>query len=265
MLISGLTIANVMYRRIVERKREIYTLNAIGLNPANITFIFLGESLVIGVISGVIGYIMGVSSYTFFLGFNIPLLIVPKVEVGWAVMAILLSVFTTIISSVIPSYSSAKTVSSMYSRKWSKDKKIGPVTAEGSYSFLIPVRIHQTIVEEFLEFMVNIFRPDEAERMTFQERNSKKLENESIDTYKTSILYDLRVSKKGHSRGFPMECEIFLTQTGTYFFEPHVTCCFPARFGQPPRGYEALVEQVISHIRRKVLYWDATTQKLISH
>ncbi|MHA1976038.1 MAG: ABC transporter permease [Candidatus Hodarchaeales archaeon] len=264
LIVSGLTIANVMYRRILERKREIYTLNAVGLNPANITFIFLGESLLIGILSGVIGYILGISSYTVFLALNIPLLVVPKIEVIWAIAAMSLSIFTAVISSVIPSYQSAKAISSMHSRKWSKDKKVSPIREEGVFSYLIPIRIHHTMTDKFLKYMGEVFSSEDVEKMTFQEREVQIFEKDTIDTYKERIMYDLRVSKKGHSRAYPLECELFLTKTSAYFYEMHVTCCYPVKFGKPPRGYEALVELVVSHIRKQVLIWDTKTQPIVS-
>ncbi|MFX1284069.1 MAG: ABC transporter permease [Promethearchaeota archaeon] len=262
MVVTSLTIANVMYRRIIERRKEIYTSNAIGLNPAHITFIFFGESLVLGLIAGVIGYILGVSSYTLFIFFNLNLTVIPKIEVSWSIFAIIFAVIVSIVSSVLPSYSAAKSVSSMHVRKWSKDKKMSPVMEEGSYSFLIPIRIHESQVKDFLEFIERIFSSNTSPRMTFHTQEVLKKEKDIPDAYDLTICFNLRVSQKGHSRAFPMDCELFLTRTSSRFFEPHVISNYPSSFGNPPKGYDKLVELVISHIRKQILVWDANQHML---
>jgi len=56
----------------------------------NITFIFFGESIILGIISGVLGYIAGISSYTLFSAFGVQIGVFPKLEVGWSILTLFL-------------------------------------------------------------------------------------------------------------------------------------------------------------------------------
>ncbi|MBS7626931.1 ABC transporter permease [Candidatus Bathyarchaeota archaeon] len=59
LIIAGVGIMNTMFMSMVERKREIGILKAIGLSRTQIVKIFLLESILIGVFGGLIGVLLG--------------------------------------------------------------------------------------------------------------------------------------------------------------------------------------------------------------
>ena len=58
-VIGGASIANDMYGNVVERKKEIGTLMALGASSSTIIRIFLLKALVLGFFGGIIGFILG--------------------------------------------------------------------------------------------------------------------------------------------------------------------------------------------------------------
>ncbi len=59
LLVAGIGIMNIMIVSLIERTREIGTLKALGMKRRTVLSIFLCESLIIGIIGGVLGIIAG--------------------------------------------------------------------------------------------------------------------------------------------------------------------------------------------------------------
>jgi putative ABC transport system permease protein len=59
LLVAGIGIMNIMIVSLIERTREIGILKALGMKSRTVLEIFLGESLIIGVIGGVLGIVFG--------------------------------------------------------------------------------------------------------------------------------------------------------------------------------------------------------------
>jgi len=59
LIISATIIMNTMLGAVYERKKEIEIYTAVGLNPKQIGFFFIAESLVYGIIGSVAGYLIG--------------------------------------------------------------------------------------------------------------------------------------------------------------------------------------------------------------
>lgn len=70
--IAGIGIFNILLMAIYERTKEIGLLGAIGLKPRQITFLFLLEGIMIGLVGAVVGMIMGylVTSILGIVGIN---------------------------------------------------------------------------------------------------------------------------------------------------------------------------------------------------
>lgn len=66
--IAGIGIFNIQLMAIYERTREIGLLGAMGLKPRQITFLFLLEGILIGVVGAIVGTILGIA-FTGLLGY----------------------------------------------------------------------------------------------------------------------------------------------------------------------------------------------------
>ncbi len=93
LIVAGVGIMNIMIVSLIERTREIGILKALGMKSRTVLMIFLGESVIIGVIGAIIGIILGfvIANVTtrilasgFFggSGFRVTPLLTPEVLLG---------------------------------------------------------------------------------------------------------------------------------------------------------------------------------------
>jgi putative ABC transport system permease protein len=61
LIVGGIGIANTMYTSVLERKKEIGVMKAIGAKNSNVLLIFLFEAGFLGVIGGLVGIIIGLA------------------------------------------------------------------------------------------------------------------------------------------------------------------------------------------------------------
>ena len=59
LLVAGIGIMNIMIVSLIERTREIGILKALGMKSRTVLSIFLGESVIIGLVGAVAGIILG--------------------------------------------------------------------------------------------------------------------------------------------------------------------------------------------------------------
>src|SRR4030043_143128 len=59
LLVAGIGIMNIMIVSLIERTREIGILKALGMKSRTVLTIFLGESVIIGLLGAVIGIVLG--------------------------------------------------------------------------------------------------------------------------------------------------------------------------------------------------------------
>jgi len=113
---TGVFIASIFYTNIYRRRWEIGLLKSIGFESSFIILLLLIEPFVLGLISGLTGFLMAclvsvlsTGVYCPFLGY-IPLLssvmhqIDMKFTLTWGVASILLSILVSMISSILPAY-----------------------------------------------------------------------------------------------------------------------------------------------------------------
>jgi len=61
LLVAGISIMNIMIVSLMERTREIGILKALGMKGQTVLLIFLGESIIIGLLGAAIGIVFGFS------------------------------------------------------------------------------------------------------------------------------------------------------------------------------------------------------------
>jgi len=112
LIVGGIGIANTMYTSVIERKKEIGTMKAIGAKNSDILFIFLFESGLLGLAGGIVGVLIG-------LGISFAVASVANAAFGAELIAVSLNYSLIgfsisfafvigIISGAIPSYQASK-------------------------------------------------------------------------------------------------------------------------------------------------------------
>ena len=112
LLIGGIGIANTMFTSVLERRREIGVMKAIGAQNKDILTIFITESALLGLVGGLIGVIIGLSlafsvagiAGQFFGDIDFIINISPALILGSLAFSLLIG----IISGVVPAYQASK-------------------------------------------------------------------------------------------------------------------------------------------------------------
>ena len=112
LLVGGIGIANTMYTAVLERKKEIGTMKAIGARNSDILSIFIIESGLLGLIGGIIGVIIG-------LGLSLGVahfanqyfgseIILVNISIPLIASAVTFSFLIGVLSGIIPSIQASK-------------------------------------------------------------------------------------------------------------------------------------------------------------
>jgi putative ABC transport system permease protein len=115
LLVAGIGIMNIMIVSLIERTREIGILKALGMKSRTVLTIFLGESVIIGLIGAVVGIVLGwiLASVTARVlasgafgggGFTITPLLTPEVLLG----ALAFGVGVSVIFALYPAWRASK-------------------------------------------------------------------------------------------------------------------------------------------------------------
>ena len=112
LIVSSIMIGVITYISVLERRKEIGILRAIGASKKNISQVFNAETFIIGLCAGVLGILIsllllipGNALIHFLAGTNEVSAVLPAVP---AVILIVLSVVLTLLGGLIPSKKAAK-------------------------------------------------------------------------------------------------------------------------------------------------------------
>ena len=112
LVVSSIMIGVITYISVLERKKEIGILRAMGASKTNVAQIFNAETIIIGLLAGVIGVMITVLLnfpinqiiYTLSNGANVK----AALPLAAGIILITLSVLLTLIGGIIPSRKAAK-------------------------------------------------------------------------------------------------------------------------------------------------------------
>ncbi|MEM2342208.1 MAG: M28 family peptidase [Candidatus Bathyarchaeia archaeon] len=156
-----LSISNIILGGVHERIRELHIYASLGLSPLSVAFLFLSEAVVYAIIGGVVGYLLSISmNKIIFVLF--PLVPSQNLSSSAALMAIYLSIISTVIPAIYPMYKSAKIVVPSLERKW----KI-PTKPVGDF-WEIPFPFYSSSEEEtrgILAYLFEFFSSHLGERL----------------------------------------------------------------------------------------------------
>jgi len=119
LVIGALTMLNIMIAQVYERIRDIKVYNAVGLSPSHIMGLFLAESSVYGVVSGVIGYELGISVAFIFSHLNLyPPGFYLNYSSAFVIVVASIALAVSILSGLYPAYIASKIEIPSLERKW---------------------------------------------------------------------------------------------------------------------------------------------------
>ncbi|MBS7619647.1 FtsX-like permease family protein [Candidatus Bathyarchaeota archaeon] len=183
-IIVVLNVVATMLNSMYERRSEIGILSSIGLNPSQISSIFIAEASIIGVAAGGVGYITGLSFYKLMNYFNIALDVHQKVSAIWSIAALGLAMVSILVGALFALKRSTVITPSL-TRRWSmpeEDKKFSE-----PWIITLPVKILPEEADGFVGFLLDSLR--ERENMPLRQTSSIKVSKRACDEVKIDFVY----------------------------------------------------------------------------
>jgi hypothetical protein len=246
MLLVIFNIAISMIGSVKERKDEISSLSAIGLNPTHIATLFVAEAAIIGIIGGGLGYLSGISGYRLASSSILGALEVrEKASAEWGLMAIILSVSTAILAALFPSLRASTMVTPSLLRKWRIGESEKPRKIGQPYIVDLPLKLMPREVDSFTGFILN--RMQEYSRTTI---GKIRLEEETSEKgVLKKIGFEYSIMKGGKTDNQLVIQPGDGTQLGLVLY------CIPAL----PTQLDEAVHETASFVRKVLFEWNAIT------
>ncbi len=153
----GIVVLNVvitMMNSMFERKSEIEILSSVGLNPTQVSSVFLAESMITGFIAGGLGYLMGLSIYKILAVLNIGLQVNQKISSIWIIASIALSI-SAVLSGAFIALRNSVVITPSLLRKW---KVVSKTDLADPYEMIIPMKLSGDKVFLYRDYILTELR-----------------------------------------------------------------------------------------------------------
>jgi len=246
-------VASVVLASVYERRKEIFTMASIGMNPTHILLVFLSEAVLLGFVGGSLGYLVGVAGFRVLqaAGASIPV----DVKTGLSDLAtvVLLSVLSSVAAALVPAMRASAYATPSLSRKWRLEAEI----VGGEWRVEIPARVSADRVSQFAEYLVERLKEEEhgIERAV-TDVTLAKVSDEGVPVYEVRFTYS-----KGGGRPFNAQTRLLIKPAGQEF-------CGITLFVKPLSVYtkfsQSYVQEVTAYVRNLVLEWASMRVRLMA-
>lgn len=245
-----ITVLNTMITAVYERKSEIFTYSSVGLSPTHVSGLFIAEAVTVGLVGGMLGYILGTGLHIIFDALNILQTLHPNFTSGWIPGSMLIVLLTTLASTLYPMRVASKLVTPGVMRKW----KIPPPKGDEWFIPLpfAPAKIEVDGLMNYIYEYLEVHRTEKEEKFTSDKlwMEEKKTETERIKTI------------VAHTRHRPWDQGIMniikinarIPKEGTCSMDIYVK-----RLGGLTSPWKHAVREFADEIRKQCLVWRSLT------
>ncbi len=145
-----LNVVITMLNSLYERRGEIEILSSVGLNPAQVSAIFVAEASITGFMAGGLGYLVGLGLYRGMTYLNIGLQVHQKVSAVWSVASITLAV-SAVLAGAYAALRNSVAITPSLMRRWKIDRDSGGF--QEPYRIVIPLKLEAEEIDPYIEFM----------------------------------------------------------------------------------------------------------------
>jgi hypothetical protein len=149
-MIVVLNVVVTMLNSMFERRKEIEILSSVGLNPAQVSAIFVAEAAITGFIAGGLGYLVGLGVYKLIAFLNIGLQVHQKVSAVWSLASIGLAI-SAVLTGAYAALRNSTVITPSLMRRWQIDESSGGF--DKPWNLDIPVILEPGEVESYLGFI----------------------------------------------------------------------------------------------------------------
>ena len=147
-----LNVVVTMLNALYERRKEIEILSSVGLNPAQVSAIFVAEAAITGFIAGGVGYLIGLGLYKGMAALNIGLQVHQKVSAIWSIASIGLAI-SAVLTGALAALRNSVVITPSLMRRWRVDRSKGGF--QDPWRIDVPIKLKPEEVEPYLDFMYN--------------------------------------------------------------------------------------------------------------
>jgi hypothetical protein len=244
LVITAISVANTMVSSVQLRKKELFTYSSVGLPPSGAYVMFLTESLVFALSSGIIGFLIGFLLDKTLLALG---LLPPSFQFNFSgtfvVVAIATITLTTLASAIYPALITSRVITPSKERKWTLTSR--PKGDEWVIS--LPIQIPADEGLGFLTYLQEYFLGVGA--ITSSYRVDKLPE---IDYKSKRVTFGVRLTPV--EMGVAQDVEIILSPLS----EGHALHDVSIALFHTTGSYEVWLSRnrrFIDHIRKQMLVW----------
>ena len=145
-----LNVVITMLNSLYERRSEIEILSSVGLNPAQVSAVFVAEAFITGFIAGGMGYLIGLSLYRGMAYLNIGLQVHQKVSAVWSIASITLAI-TAVLTGAYAALRNSVVITPSLMRRWEIDRESGGF--QEPYRITIPLKLEAEDIDPYIDFI----------------------------------------------------------------------------------------------------------------
>jgi putative ABC transport system permease protein len=189
-----LNVVVTMLNSLFERRREISILSSVGLNPAEISSIFVAEASITGFIAGGLGYLAGLAFYRVMPFLGLALEVQQKVSSVWTLAAIGISISAVLVGAFAALRSSIVITPSL-TRKWKLEEGEGGL--DKPWVVTVPLKLEIPEVDGFVGYL---------------EGRLHALENDQV-----RLTTRVRVEARGNTKVVSFIYKSYQSTTGNFY------------------------------------------------
>ncbi len=153
-LIGSLIILNAMLNSIYERRKESVIMSSLGASPSFITYLFLTEGLIIGVMGGCLGYVLGYA-WAYSIGASSPEIFTELYSLTPLLLVFTIAILVTGIGSAFPAKEAILKI--VPSKIMLVRGEIAVKTEkDGSKRASTPIRLKKKDLDQFSSLVINM-------------------------------------------------------------------------------------------------------------
>lgn len=145
-----LNVVVTMLNSLFERRKEIEILSSVGLNPAQVSTVFVAEAIMTGFIAGGMGYLLGLSFYKALAILNIGLQVQQKISAVWSIASIGLAI-SAVLTGAFVALKNSVVITPSLMRRWKIDASKGGFMEP--YTVEIPVKLEHENIRIYLDYV----------------------------------------------------------------------------------------------------------------
>jgi len=203
LVLVGLNVLGCALNAVYERRREIATLSLVGVNPSQISYIFLAEAGLVAFIGSMTGYLLGIGMPRMLLMAGGPGYLTEKVSWIWSVAAIVMSVTVAVSAYILPAIRASMMATPHLPRRWRLDQR---PAAQDVWQIHIPLAVSKPELGRFIDFLEWEFK--EAQLGITEELALNKIVDESDQEREVIKVLFTHYSTQESTRAFRTDNEL---------------------------------------------------------